>query len=54
MDGRVTQDDIDLLSRRIEQTIEIIMEHLRDSEDRLDSMERTIKELKDAVPKDVT
>jgi hypothetical protein len=53
MDGRVTQDDIDLLSRRIEQTIEILMEHLRDSEDRIDSMERTIKELKDAVSKDV-
>lgn len=54
MDRGITQDDIDLLSKRIESTIEIIMEHLRDSEDRLDNMERQIKELRDAFSKDVS
>jgi hypothetical protein len=49
MDRGITQDDIDLLSTKIESTIEIIMEHLRDSEDRLDAMERQIKEIKNAI-----
>lgn len=53
MDGELTRDDADLLSRKIESTVEIIMEHLRDSEDRLDAMERKIKELTDAAQKDV-
>ena len=53
MDGRLTQDEADLLSRKIESTVEIIMEHLRDSEDRLDAMERKIKELTDAASKNV-
>ena len=49
MDRGITQDDVDLLSTKIESTIEIIMEHLRDSEDRLDAMERRIKELENAT-----
>ena len=53
MDGRLKQDDADLLAKKIEQTVEIIMEHLRYSEDRLDAMERKIKELTDAAQKDV-
>lgn len=51
---RGVEEAIDLMSRRIESTVEIIMEHLRDSEDRLEAMERQIKELKNAVSEHVS
>ena len=38
MDGEL-KEAIDLLSKRIESTIEIIMEHLKDTEQRLEDME---------------
>ena len=48
MDGEL-KEAIDLLSKRIESTIEIIMEHLKDTEQRLEDMEARI----DALSKDV-
>ena len=43
------KEAIDLLSKRIESTVEIIMEHLKDTEQRLEDMEARI----DAFSKDV-
>ena len=43
------EEAIDLLNKRIESTIEIIMEHLKDTEQRLEDMEARI----DALSKDV-
>ena len=48
MDGEL-KEAIDLLSKRIESTVEIIMEHLKDTEKRLEDMEAKI----DALSKDV-
>lgn len=48
MDGEL-KEAIDLLSKRIESTVEIIMEHLKDTEERLEDMEARI----DALSKDV-
>lgn len=48
MDGEL-KNAIDLLSKRIEATVEIIMEHLKDTEQRLEDMEAKI----DALSKDV-
>ena len=48
MDGEL-KEAIDLLSKRIESTVEIIMEHLKDTEQRLEDMEARI----DAFSKDV-
>jgi hypothetical protein len=48
MDGEL-KEAIDLLSKRIESTVEIIMEHLKDTEQRLEDMEARI----DALSKDV-
>lgn len=46
---RGLEEAIDLLNKRIESTIEIIMEHLKDTEQRLEDMEVRI----DALSKDV-
>lgn len=46
---RGIKEAIELLSKRIESTIEILMEHLQDSEQRLEDMEQKI----DALTKDV-
>ena len=46
---RGIEEAIELLSKRIESTIEILMEHLQDSEQRLEDMELRI----DALTKDV-
>jgi hypothetical protein len=46
---RELKETIDLLSKRIESTVEIIMEHLKDTEQRLEDMEARI----DALSKDV-
>ena len=46
---RELKEAIDLLSKRIESTGEIIMEHLKDTEQRLEDMEAKI----DALSKDV-
>ena len=46
---RGLEEAIDLLNKRIESTIEIIMEHLKDTEQRLEDMEARI----DALSKDV-
>jgi len=46
---RELKEAIDLLSKRIESTVEIIMEHLKDTEQRLEDMEAKI----DALSKDV-
>lgn len=46
---RELKEAIDLLSKRIESTVEIIMEHLKDTEQRLEDMEARI----DALSKDV-
>ena len=48
MDGEL-KEAIDLLSKRIESTVEIIMEHLKDTEQRLEDMEAKI----DALSKEV-
>lgn len=39
---RGIEEAIDLLSKRIEATIEIIMEHLKDTEQRLEDMEEKV------------
>ena len=46
---RGLEEAIDLLNKGIESTIEIIMEHLKDTEQRLEDMEVRI----DALSKDV-
>ena len=46
---RGLEEAIDLLNKRIESTIEIIMEHLKDTEQRLEDMEVR----SDALSKDV-
>ena len=46
---RGIEEKIELLSRRIEATIEIIMEHLKDTEQRLEDMEEKVN----AIPEDV-
>ena len=46
---RGLEEAIDLLNKRIESTIEIIMEHLKDTEQRLEDIEVRI----DALSKDV-
>ena len=46
---RGLEEAIDLLNKRIESTIEIIMEQLKDTEQRLEDMEARI----DALSKDV-
>ena len=46
---RGLEEAIDLLNKRIESTIEIIMEHLKDTDQRLEDMEVRI----DALSKDV-
>ena len=46
---RGIEEKIELLSKRIEATVEIIMEHLKDAEQRLEDMEEKV----DAIPKDV-
>ena len=46
---RGLEEAIDLLNKRIESTIEIIMEHLKDTEQRLEDMEARI----DALSKDI-
>lgn len=47
-DASKKQADADLLERRLEATIEIMMDHLRETEDRLEAMEEKI----DALSKD--
>ena len=47
-DAQKMQPDADLLERRLEATIEIIMDHLRETEDRLEAMEEKV----DALSKD--
>lgn len=44
MDGEL-KEVIDLLSRRIETTVEIIMDHLKETEERLEHMEEKIDAL---------
>lgn len=39
---RGLEEAIDLLNKRIESTIEILMEHLKDTEERLEAMEEKI------------
>lgn len=51
MDRGSIEKQLDTMSTRLENTIQIIMEHLRDTEDRLEAME---KEVKDALSKDVS
>ena len=46
---RGLEEAIDLLNKRIESTIEILMEHLKDTEERLEAMEEKI----DGFSKDV-
>mgnify|MGYP005692765787 CR=1 FL=1 len=48
MDGEL-KNAIDLLSKRIEATVEIMMEHLKDTEQRLEAMEAKV----DGLSKDV-
>ena len=48
------KEEIERVNSRIEVTIEIIIEHLRDSETRLQQMENEIKELKNAASEDVS
>lgn len=46
---RGIDEAIDLLSKRIEATIEILMEHLKDTEERLEAMEEKIDGLSEDV-----
>lgn len=48
MDGRldpVVKEELQHQNKKLEATIEIIMEHLRDTETRLEEMEKRIEEL---------
>lgn len=45
MDGRV-KEELEHLNRKLEATVEIIMEHLKDSEERLQAMEEFVYALK--------
>jgi len=48
---RKLEDEIKNMSRRLETTLEIIMEHDRETEDRIEALEDKIEELEDALSK---
>jgi chaperonin cofactor prefoldin len=45
MDGIKLEEDLKGMSRRLETTIEIIMEHFRETEERIEDLEDKIEEL---------
>lgn len=49
MDGKLIEDKLKNMSERLETTLEIIMEHFRETEDRIEELEDTIEELKSAL-----
>lgn len=51
MDRELMEKELKSMSNRLETTLEIIMEHFRETEDRLEEMEQTIEELRDALEK---
>lgn len=48
---RKLEDEIKAMSRKLDTTLEIIMEHFRETEDRIEELEDTIEELKNALTK---
>jgi DNA repair exonuclease SbcCD ATPase subunit len=46
---RSLEEEIKSMSRRLETTLEIIMEHFRETEDRLEELEDKIEELSSGV-----
>jgi peptidoglycan hydrolase CwlO-like protein len=48
---RKLEDELKSMSRRLETTLEIIMEHFRETEDRMEDLETQLEELKDALRK---
>ena len=46
-----SEDELKSMSRRLETTLEIIMEHFRETEDRMEDLETQLEELKDALRK---
>jgi flagellar capping protein FliD len=50
MDGKL-EEELKSMSKKLETTLEIIMEHFRETEDRMEAMEDTIEELKNGFAK---
>ena len=48
---RKLEDELKSMSRRLETTLEIIMAHFRETEDRMEDLETQLEELKDALRK---
>lgn len=51
MDRELIEQELKSMSRRLETTLEIIMEHFRETEDRLEEIEEQLEELKNGVGK---
>jgi len=51
MDRELMEKELKSMSNRLETTLEIIMEHFRETEDRMEEMEQTIEELRHALEK---
>lgn len=48
---RKLEDELKSMSRRLETTLEIIMEHFRETEDRMEDLETQLEELKNGFRK---
>lgn len=48
---RKLEDELKSMSRRLETTLEIIMEHFRETEDRMEDLETQLEELKNGLRK---
>tara|TARA_B110000285_G_C14797449_1_gene455848 strand:+ start:306 stop:467 length:162 start_codon:yes stop_codon:yes gene_type:complete len=51
MDRSLIEQEVKSMSHRLEVTLEIIMEHFRETEDRIEELEDTIEELKNGLGK---
>lgn len=51
MDRELIEQELKSMSRRLETTLEIIMEHFKETEDRMEELEEQIEELQDALRK---
>lgn len=51
MDRELIEQELKGMSRRLETTLEIIMEHFRETEDRLEELEDKLEELQSALRK---
>jgi hypothetical protein len=50
--GRDLEEEIKRLNKKLEATLEIVLEYLRETEEKIEELEIIIEELKDGTTKD--